>query len=307
MARSKAAVALVALAYLVAGGTALVVGWLLGERHPLIVAGAADLAATLVVFSFSVAFGNSSFYDPFWSAAPPLIALYYFVRAWDLPLDDPFVRAWDLPLDDPISMARVAVVVALVFLWGARLTHNWLRGWRGLDHEDWRYVRIRQRSGRLYWPTSLAGIHLMPTIVVFCGCLPLYPALSNRGPLGILDGVALVVTGAAIWIEAAADRQLYRFVRSRSSADQILETGLWARCRHPNYLGELLFWWGLYLFGLAAGLEHWWTGLGALSITLLFLFISIPMIERRMLGKPGYAERVKKVPALIPRFSRRGA
>jgi steroid 5-alpha reductase family enzyme len=292
MARTKAAVALVVLAYLVAGGTALVVGWLLGERHPLLVAGAADLAATLVVFSFSVAFDNSSFYDSYWSAAPPLIALYY---------------ARDLPLGDPISMARVAVVVALVFWWGARLTHNWLRGWRGLDHEDWRYVRIRKRSGRLYWPVSLAGIHLMPTIVVFGGCLPLYPTLSSRGPLGILDGVALVVTGAAIWIEAAADKQLYRFVRDRSFPDQVLETGLWARCRHPNYLGELLFWWGLYLFGLAAGLQHWWTGVGALSITVLFCFISIPMIERRMLGKPGYAERVKKVPTLIPRFSRRGA
>ena len=205
----------------------------------------------------------------------------------------------------PSTTPRVGIVLALVTIWGARLTSNWARGWRGLDHEDWRYVDLRQKYGRWFWPISLAGIHLIPTIVVFLGCLPLYPALTSTTPLGPLDALAVAVTGGAIWIEARADNQLRRFVRGGPAPGAILSEGLWALCRHPNYLGEMGFWWGLFLFALAADPAAWWTGVGALSITVMFRVVSLPMIESRMLARrPDFAAHAEGTSMVIPWFPR---
>jgi steroid 5-alpha reductase family enzyme len=254
---------------------------------PLFMAGVADLAATVVVFGFSMVLNNSSIYDPYWSVAPIPIAIFW---------------AW-VGLDSTASLVRTVLVLTLVGLWGVRLTLNWVRRWQGLADEDFRYVTIRHKTGRAYWLASLVTIHLMPTLWVFAGLLPLYAALSPQSerPFGALDVVATVVTLAAIIVETVADRQLRRFMSTLREPSAVLDTGLWAISRHPNYLGEVLFWWGIYLFGLAANPSWWWTVVGALSITGLFVFVSVPWMDRRMaLGHPSYAARLKNTPALFP-------
>jgi len=170
-----------------------------------------------------------------------------------------------------------------------------------MGDEDFRYVEIRGRTGRLYWPASFVSIHLMPTIWVFLGLLPLYPALARPSPFTAWRLVGLIVTTAAIAIEATADWQLRVFLRTRRDAEAILDKGLWALCRHPNYLGEILFWWGLYLCGLAAAPTWAWSGVGPLSITLLFVFISVPWMDRRLLLRhPAWAQTMKSRLALLP-------
>jgi steroid 5-alpha reductase family enzyme len=252
-----------------------------GGQHPVLIAGVADLLATVAVFLASVALDNSSVYDPYWSVAPLPIAWYWTRVGADFG-------------------PRQAVIVGLVMAWGLRLTANWARRWRGPRDEDFRYVEIRAKTGRGYWPASFAAIHLLPTLWVFLGLLPLYPALARPG-FGLLDGLALAVTTLAIAIETIADRQLRCYLRAPHDPSGILATGLWARCRHPNYLGEILFWWGLYLFALAAAPAWWWTLVGPLSITLLFVFVSVPWMDRRMLTRhPAWGEHMKKVPALLP-------
>ena len=83
--------------------------------------------------------------------------------------------------------------------------------------------------------------------------------------------------------------------------DDILSTGIWAYSRHPNYLGEMGFWWGLYLFALAADLSYWWAVVGPLSITLMFYFISLPLMETRMReSRPGFAAHVQRTSMVIP-------
>src|SRR5262249_15545800 len=143
---------------------------------------AADAVATLVVFAFSLAVDNSSMYDPYWSIAPIPIA------------------AWLGAVSDGLLVRRV-VVVALVCLWGARLTWNWVRGWSGLGHEDWRYVDLRGKTGAAYWLVSALGLHLMPTVTVLAGLLSLQPALGGTAPLGPLDLVAFLVTAGAVLLE----------------------------------------------------------------------------------------------------------
>lgn len=276
--------------YLGALSAAIFTGWVLRDGHPLFVAFLADLVATVVVFVFSMVFDNSSMYDPYWSIAPVLIALFWLT---------------DAGISETLT-TRSLVVLALVVLWAVRLTFNWARHWKGIEHEDWRYLRFRERYGSLYWPVSFFGIHLFPTLIVFLACLCLYPVMAAVGPrpaISVLDILASIVTLAAIAIEATADRQLHKFIKSSPSSGLILNHGLWARCRHPNYLGEILFWWGLYLFCLAAAPGNWWFIVGPAAVTGLFLGISVPMMDRHLLDrKSGYTEHMQRLPALFPRL-----
>jgi steroid 5-alpha reductase family enzyme len=290
------AFAWIVLAYLIAGGVAIATGQLLLLDHlafgppaawnPIAIAAAADAAATVAIFCFSAAFRNSSFYDAYWSVAPPALLAYWVLSAGELEID----------------ILRRSACLTLVAVWAARLTYNWARGWQGLTHEDWRYLDLQEKAGPLYWPLSFVGIHLIPTIVVFLGCLPLYTVVAvGTRPFGALDVVALLVVGTAVALEAAADEQLRAFVSTRRNSSDLLSSGLWAFSRHPNYFGEILFWWGLFLFGLAADPTSWWTGIGALSITILFRVVSLPMIETRMLAnKPEYKTQVDRTNLLVP-------
>jgi len=272
-------------------GVALTAGWAVADRlagaGPVWALLAGDVAATLVVFTAAVTFDNTSAYDPFWSVAPLPLALWWAARG------DP----------DPV---RFAVVAVLLGVWGIRLTGNFLAGWDGLRHEDWRYTEYRRLPVWGYWTVSLFGLHLMPTLVVFGAMLPVWAVTREPGrPLGPLDAVAALVAAAAIAIEAAADLQKRRFRRRHPGRP--VDTGLWARSRHPNYLGEVAFWWGLFLFVPAAG-GPWWTVAGPVAMTMLFLFVSIPLMERHMADRPGYAAYAARVPALLPRLrSRRSA
>lgn len=280
----KKAFAFYSLAYLVALSAAVAVGYAFIERHPILVVLTADIAATLVIYAFGRVFRNASFYDAYWSVAPLVIALF-----------------WTLGVKSDGAAARQIIVVTLVFIWGLRLTGNWARQWQGLKHEDWRYRDFRKKSGGWFWLVDLVGIELMPTIIVFLGCLSLYPALAaGKNPFGALDITAIAVTAGAIAIETIADEQLRRFTHNKPRAGEIMAKGLWAYSRHPNYLGEVMFWWGLFLFALAADSACWWAIAGPAVITALFVFISIPLMEKRSLERrPGYAEHRKKTSALM--------
>ncbi|MGE0327453.1 MAG: DUF1295 domain-containing protein [Polyangiaceae bacterium] len=275
------------VACLAAGG----VGFLLRGAHPIWVAAWADLAATVVVFAASIWLDNSSTYDPYWSVAPLPIAGYWMLT----------------PQGGAGVLLRQLCVLAVICWWGARLTGNWARGWSGLDHEDWRYEDFRRKTGRWYWLVSFAGIHLFPTVQVFAGCLALWPALTGSAPIGVLDAAGLVITVGAISIEAIADRQLRAFVTGPKRPGEVLERGLWSWSRHPNYFGEMMFWWGLALFGLAGNAEAWWAVSGALAITLMFRLASIPMMEKRMIERRPAFEHVRaRVSMLVPWPPKRG-
>lgn len=289
MAGKASALGLVALAYaLCIGAGALVLGF-----APLAApwdALAADVVATLVIFAFSRAWRNSSFYDAYWSVIPPLLAVWWYAT-----------RA------PGIDETRAVLVIALVWFWGVRLTANWATFWGGLRHEDWRYPLVRARAGRAALLADLFGIHLVPTLQVFLGSLPVY-AVMTRGAAapGALDLLAALVTFGAVTIELVADLQLHRFIATKAPGS-FIRSGLWAWSRHPNYFGEVSFWWGLMLFGLAAAPEAWWwIAPGALAMTAMFVFVSIPFMDRRSLERrPAYAEHMRKVSALVPLPPRR--
>jgi steroid 5-alpha reductase family enzyme len=247
----------------------------------------ADVIATIVIFIFSIVFSNSSIYDPYWSVAPPIIVIYLITI---FPEGNSF---------------RQFIILALVLFWSFRLTINWIRGWQGFKHQDWRYTNIAEKTGVFYWPVSFLGIHFMPTIFVFLGCLPLWFSLSSSEPMNFYDIVAILFTFSAIMVEWIADEQLIKF-RKSGSKQSFMQSGLWAISRHPNYLGEISFWIGMFLFLPSStnlkGTTGYWTIIGFISMIVLFKFISIPMMEKRNITrKAGYQEYINKVPALFPK------
>ena len=243
----------------------------------------ADIAATIIVFMFSVFLKNSSVHDAYWSVIPPFIALYLIL------------------INPNGNSLRQYLIFGLILFWSIRLTANWARGWANLNHEDWRYRKIANDTGKFYWPVSFLGIHLMPTIFVFLGCLPLWFGMQSSEPIGIMDFGAFVITNIAILIEWTADEQLWRFKKQKNELSY-MNKGVWSVMRHPNYFGEILFWVGLFLFVPASqSYDGWWTAVSFVSMIILFRFISIPLMDKRNLTKrPGYEKYIKEVYALMP-------
>lgn len=250
----------------------------------------ADVIATVVVFGFSRACRNSSFYDAYWSVIPPLLFAYWW---WQGPLGFHSLRCWLL-----------AVVIGY---WAVRLTGNWVYGFPGLHHEDWRYPLLREGAGRYEFLADFFGIHLFPTLQVFAGMLPVYVAATRPGA-GVmwLTWVAFAIGVAAVTCELVADTQMHRFVsaaRHSIAQDRVMDQGLWAWSRHPNYFGEIGFWFALALFGLAASPpDWWWQFIGVALMVAMFLGASIPMMEKRSLERrPRYQDVIDRVPRLVPR------
>ncbi len=199
---------------------------------------------------------------------------------------------------------RTGVVVVLTLVWAVRLTRNWAVRWNGRHHEDWRYRDFRSKAGHLYWPVSFLGIHLFPTLTVLAASLPVYfVVVRPSGRFGPLDLVAALVVVGAIVLEALADEQM-NSLRSRDSVSAA-RIGLWRYSRHPNYLGELSFWFGMLLFGFSAGAPVW-AAIGMVALLGVFFGYSIPSMERRLLqSRPEYAEIQKRVSMIIPLPPRR--
>jgi steroid 5-alpha reductase family enzyme len=283
------AFAIVTGAYVVALLAALGVASMVSGGHPITVMFLADIAATVAIFLLSMVVANSSLYDPYWSVAPPLI-----IGGW---------LVWHLSNVDSPANLRHWLMLGLVTVWAVRLTANWAVGWSGLGQEDWRYVRIREdTTGRLpWWLVSFIGIQLVPTLFVFLGLLSAWPAIIGQRPFGIVDVLAVIVMVAAILLETLADLQLRAFASDAANRGKTIDVGLWRVSRHPNYLGEIMLWWGLWLFGLAAAPNWWWTIIGPLGMVALFLWISIPLMERRSLERRGdYAKYQQEVSVLLP-------
>ncbi len=274
--------------YVVAFLAAVFVVRALPLGHPLAQLGVGTLVATVVVFAVSVITDNSSVYDPYWSVQPLAIAAYYLWR-----------------LGSGLGF-RDVLVALLVFLYAVRLTANFYRGWSGLSQEDFRYQGLRERFARAYWPVSFLGIHLFPTVMVWLGCLPLYAALrSGTRGIGWLDGTATIVYLGTVGLAFVADEQLRHFRQDPDNRGRYIRNGLWSVSRHPNYLGEIGSWWALWLFGLAAGPGYWWTVIGAVAITVMFVYASVPMMEARSLAtRPGYGQYQVETPMLLPRLRR---
>ena len=247
----------------------------------------ADVVATLIVYLFSLIFKNASIYDPYWSVLPMVsIPLFYNYQ-----IQNQF-------------FVIVIIVIALIEVWGLRLTINWLIHFKNLKMMDWRYNDLKAKHPRIYPLISLLGIQLMPTLIVYLAMLsPLsllqsLEAQSFTHPVNLSSILAFVICLFAIVIETIADIQMTK--QCKTSPGVLHNSGVWRYSRHPNYLGEILFWFGLYLMLVSVNDKMWVLFVGPLLLVILFGFISIPMMEKHLISKyPEYKDYQKQTNMLL--------
>ena len=278
-------VALIAAIYTIAG----VAGWLLFQGltvhpftpspvHPLLALLLADVLATIVVWAFGLLYENVSVYDPYWSVFPPIAFLLWAFRT----------GVWSVP---------VILLLIASWYWGWRLTRNWVITFKGIGHEDWRYTKYRDRHPLVFHTINLFGLNMMPTLVVFAAMLPGLKLFETAAPANILTYFGCVVCLASATIQLIADKQSHDF-RAKNPG-KVCNVGLWKHGRHPNYFGEIQFWWGIWIMYASLNGFDMYIG-GAIAMTALFLGISIPLMEKRQLtNKPDYAEYRKQTRILI--------
>lgn len=273
-------VALIAAIYALAG----VAGWLLFEStnslitNPLTRLFLADVLATIVVWAFGLLYENVSVYDPYWSVFPPIAFLLWacYTGVWSLPVILLLIASW---------------------YWGWRLTRNWAITFKGIAHEDWRYTKYRDRHPLVFHTINLFGLNMMPTLVVFAAMLPGLKLFESTAPANILTYFGCIVCIASATIQLIADKQSHDFRAAHPG--KVCNVGLWKHGRHPNYFGEIQFWWGIWIMYASLNGIDLYIG-GAIAMTALFLGISIPLMEKRQLAnKPDYAEYRKQTRILI--------
>ena len=242
-----------------------------------------NVVMTVIVFIGSLITKNSSLYDPYWSVIPIVIILEWIF------------------IYDSLNNINVIFLLIAVLVWGVRLTYNWWKNWRGFSEQDWRYTHLQERAPKIYLLTNFFGIHLIPTLVVYAQLVNAHGIIkSGSETTSLLFFLGFALSILAPVIQFISDKQMYEFRINNKGRKSCIDEGLWKYSRHPNYLGELVFWVGIYLMYLPFA--------GTLNINIvypilmiaLFLFISIPMMEDKLKDRPGYEEYKNQVSMLIP-------
>lgn len=194
---------------------------------------------------------------------------------------------------------RTFLILTLVAIWALRLSIYVT--WRNHGKpEDYRYQQIRQNNEPGFRLKSLYIVFGLQGLLAWIIAVPLAPAISGAAPLGLLDyaGVALWFVG--LFFEGVGDWQLARFKRSAANRGKVLDSGLWAYTRHPNYFGDCALWWGFYLIALSVG--GWWTVFAPLLMTILLLKVSgVALLEQNIAERrPEYAEYTHRTNAFFP-------
>lgn len=202
-----------------------------------------------------------------------------------------------LLLSDPTDRADTALL-ALVIVWAVRLVGRILL--RNLKKsEDARYYAWRVAWGKWVYVRSYLQVFILQGALMIVLAYPLiHIAVFGSPPMwSLMTGIIIAATG--LIIEVISDYQLDQFKKHKQPGE-ILQTGLWKYSRHPNYFGEVLFWWGIGIATLLAPMG-WVTLISPLAITYLILFVSgIPMLERSMEKNPRFREYQKTTSIFVP-------
>lgn len=247
----------------------------------------ADVVATIITFIFSVIFKNASVYDPYWSVQPPIILIAFAVGK-------------------NIDTLKVLLLIAVI-IWAIRLTANWAYTFKGLDHQDWRYTMLKEKTKFFYPVINFVGIHMVPTLIVYACILPaVFVFQSEQTIFSWINILCFALSIFAVILQGTADIQMHKFRKNKSkdssntSTYGFIREGVWKYSRHPNYLAEILMWWGIGLSAFFALNKNPVMLIGAFANTLLFLFISIPLAENHQSRKIGFEQYKKETRMLLP-------
>ena len=194
---------------------------------------------------------------------------------------------------------RAWIVVALVALWGLRLSAH--IAWRHFgEPEDRRYKAIRARNEPYFGLKSLVLVFGLQAVLAWVVSLSTLAAIINLQAWHLIDTMAVAVVVAGTIYEAVADWQLARFKANAANDGQVMDRGLWRLSRHPNYFGEFCVWWGFYLLTLST--HTWWAIASPVLMSILLLKVSGVTVQEKTISerRPGYQDYVDRTNTFFP-------
>ncbi len=243
------------------------------------------LVATLMVLVWivSLRLNDVSIVDIVWGASGALLAFSSFL------------------LSDG-AMPRKLLITGMTVIWGCRLAlHIGLRK-RGKG-EDFRYAAMRDRAPKTFPMMSLVTVFIFQAILIWAISLPAQVAQVHPTPQGLtpLDYLGLGLWAVGFAFEGISDRQLKAFLGNPAESGGVMDRGLWRYSRHPNYFGDSLVWWGIFLVA-AATPWGWLTVVSPLLMTYFLMKVSgVPMLEEALAKRrPGYREYMERTSSFFP-------
>ncbi|GAB5492553.1 MAG: DUF1295 domain-containing protein [Phototrophicaceae bacterium] len=209
------------------------------------------------------------------------------------------IVAWAYSVFTSETSARQWLILALVTIWGLRLTLHLAKRNLGKG-EDYRYQKWRNEEGKRWWWLSYIRVFLLQGLIMWIVSLPLLGAQFMTSDLNILDYVAVLVWLIGFIFEAGGDWQLSQFRSNPANKGAVLQSGLWHYTRHPNYFGDAVQWWAFYLIALSAG--AWWTIISPVIMTFFLMRVSgVTLLEKSLKKrKPEYQAYIDKTSAFFP-------
>jgi steroid 5-alpha reductase family enzyme len=243
----------------------------------------ATMAMMIGLWLVSLAINNASIVDIFWGAGFAAIAVITFT------LTEGY-------------LTRRRLITSLAVIWGFRLALH--IGWRNHGKgEDFRYQAMRKRIGDRFAMVSLFTVFGLQGVLMWVISLPLQVAQLSREPARLtwLDLIGSVLWTVGFLFEAIGDLQLTLFRVNPTNKGKVMDRGLWAYTRHPNYFGDALLWWGFFFIAAAAD-GGWWTVISPVLMTTLLMKVSgVALLEKTLVKtRPEYRDYVRRTSAFFP-------
>lgn len=215
------------------------------------------------------------------------------------------LTAWILFFISKDYTVSKIIVNVIVSLWGLRLFYYILK--RNLfDEEDFRYAAWRKAWGKTVIPRAFLQVFMLQGFFMFTVGIGAFLFNTGSYELTILSYVGIAVFLLGYFFEVVGDAQLKKHLADPTKKGVLLTTGLWKYTRHPNYFGESVIWWGIFIIVVSAGVP-WYAVISPIAITFLLRFVSgVPMLERKMKDANGWDEYAKVTNAFLPWFPKKG-
>ena len=198
------------------------------------------------------------------------------------------------------------VVFAMVLLWGLRLfLYISIRNWG--KPEDYRYVAMREKWGTKH-PRVQAffKVFMIQGLLMMIVAAPIHAVFLIETEVDIFwIIVASILFLIGFYFEAVGDIQLRKFITNPANKGKVMQSGLWKYTRHPNYFGETVMWWAIFIVIVSAPLGII-SMIGPALITYLLLFVSgVPLLEKKYMKKPEFVEYAKRTSIFFPWFPKK--
>jgi len=240
-----------------------------------------------IVFIIAQIRNNNAIVDMGWGIGFILIALHGIITT------------------ETVTLAGYAVF-AMVLLWGLRLfLYISIRNWG--KPEDYRYVAMKEKWGNKH-PRVQAffKVFMIQGLFMMVVAAPIHAAFLITFEVNfvwiIIAGVLFLI---GFYFETVGDIQLRRFVTNPENKGHVMQSGLWKYTRHPNYFGETVMWWAIFL-AIASAPWGIVSMIGPAFITFLLLFVSgIPLLEKKYMKRPEFVEYAKRTSVFFPWFPKK--